>query len=73
MQLVLKSLNKGKSQGKSACGRLCMKTVSDWKRNKLSAKLKLERIKKKASFSSMLHYLNNIKTPPIASFFSDAY
>ena len=34
LQVCLKSLQRGKSQGKSGVGRLIMKCVSDWNRNK---------------------------------------
>ena len=58
--LSLKSLHRGKSQGKSGVGRLIMKCVSCWKRNKISHRLKIETIKKKASYTSLPIYLDDV-------------
>ena len=58
--LSLKSLHRGKSQGKSGVGRLIMKCVSCWKRNKISHRLKIETIKKKASFTSLPVYFDDV-------------
>ena len=60
-QLCLKSLQRGKSQGKSGVGRLICKCVSDWPRNKISYRLKMETIKKRASFTTMPLYFDDVK------------
>ena len=60
--MCMKSVNKGKSQGKSGCGRLIMKCVGDWNRNKLSYTLALETIKKKASFTTLPTYFDDVKS-----------
>ena len=58
--LCLKSLHRGKSQGKSGVGRLLMKCTSDWKRNKISHKLKIETIKKRTSYTTVPIYLDDV-------------
>ena len=62
VQLCLKSLQRGKSQGKSGVGRLIMKCVSDWTRNKLSHRLNIETIKKWSSYTTMPLYFDDIKS-----------
>ena len=61
-QLCLKSVNRGKSQGKSGTGRLLMKCVGDWEMNKLSYNLAIPTIKKKASFTAMPLYFDDVKS-----------
>ena len=58
---MLKSLNQGKLQGKSGVGKICMKATSCWTRNRLSARVKSEMIKRKASFTSMPLYFDDVK------------
>ena len=59
-QLCLKSLVKGKSQGKSGVGRLLMKCTSCWSRNKISHRLKIETIRKRTSYTTMPIYLDDV-------------
>ena len=59
--VVYKSLNKGKSQGKSGVARLVCYLVSDWKANKLSPKLSTETIKKKFSYTTCPLYFDDVK------------
>ena len=56
----MKSLQRGKSQGKSGVGRLIAKCVSDWSRHKVSYRLKIETIKKRASFTTMPLYFDDV-------------
>ena len=56
----MKSLQRGKSQGKSGVGRLIMKCVSDWSRNKISHRLKIETIKKRVSFTTLPSYFDDV-------------
>ena len=58
--MCLKSLQRGKSQGKSGVGRLIAKCVSDWNRNKLSHRLKIETVKKRLSFTTMPAYFDDV-------------
>ena len=51
---------RGKSQGKSGVGCLIAKCTSDWSRNKISHRLKIETIKKRASFTTMPLYFDNV-------------
>ena len=60
--MCLKSLNRGKSQGKSSTGRLIMKGTSCWSKNKLSYNLAMETIKKRASFTSLPLYFDDVKS-----------
>ena len=60
--MCLKSVNRGKSQGKSSTGRLIMKCTSCWLRNKLSYNLAPETIKKRASFTSLPLYFDDVKS-----------
>ena len=62
LQMCLKSVNRGKSQGKSSTGRLIMKCTSCWLRNKLSYNLAPETIKKRASFTSLPLYFDDVKS-----------
>ena len=71
--LVLKSINKGKSQGKSACGKLCMKAVFDWDRNRVSSRLKKELIRKKASFTTMPIYFDDVKNDNFVSALTEGF
>ena len=59
--IVYKSMNKGKSQGKSGVARMVCYLVSDWKTNKLSPKLSIETIKKKCSFTTCSLYFDDVK------------
>ena len=61
LQLCLKSLQRGKSQGKSGAGWLIMKCVSSWSRNKVSYRLKIETINKRISFTTMPLYFDDVK------------
>ena len=61
LQLCLKSLQRGKSQGKSGVGRLIMKCVSSWSRNKMSYRLNILTIKKRMSFTTMPLYFDDVK------------
>ena len=72
-KMVLKSVNKGKSQGKSACGKLCMKAVSDWDRNRVSSRFKKELIRKKASFTSMPIYFDDVKNDNFVSALTEGF
>ena len=59
--VVYKSINRGKSQGKSGVARLGSYLTSDWKTNKLSPKLSTETIKKKCSFTTCPIYFDDVK------------
>ena len=72
-QLMLKSLNQGKSQGKSGVGKICMKATSCWSRNRMSARVKTEMIKRKASFTSMLLYFNDVKNDNFMSTLTEGF
>ena len=61
LQLCLKSLQRGKSQGKSGVGRLIMKCVSSWSRNNMSYRLNILTIKKRMSFTTMPLYFDDVK------------
>ena len=53
-------MQRGKSQGKSGVGRLICKCTSDWERNKISYRCKIETIKKRASFTTMPLYFDDV-------------
>ena len=59
--VVYKSINRGKSQGKSGVARMVCYLTSDWKSNKLSPKLSTETIKKKCSFTTTPIYFDDVK------------
>ena len=59
--MCLKSLQRGKSQGKSGVGRLICKCVSSWERNKISYRCKIETINKRISFTTMPIYFDDVK------------
>ena len=71
--LCLKSLLRGKSQGKSSVGHLCMKLVSDWLTNKISYSLAMETIKKRASFTSFPLYLDDVKSDKVVAKLTEGY
>ena len=63
----LKSVNKGKSQGKSSASRLVMKSVSYWQKNKLSYSLAPETIKKRLSQTSLPINFDDVKSDKFLS------
>ena len=71
--LCFKSLRRGKSQGKSSVGHLAMKLVSDWRTNKLSYSLAMETIKKRASFTSLPLYLDDVKSDKVVEKLTEGY
>ena len=60
--MCMKSMNREKSQGKSRTGRLIMKVVGDWTKNKLSYTLAVETIKKKASYTTLPLYFDDVNS-----------
>ena len=58
----LKSVNKGKAQGKSSTARLVMKTVSCWSKNKMSYSMAPETIKKRLSQTSLPITFDDVKS-----------
>ena len=73
LQIGLKSINKGKSQGKSSATRLVMKTVSCWKRNKLSYSLAPETIKKRLSQTSLPIIFDDVKSDKLLSKITEGF
>ena len=71
--MCLKSVNRGKAQGKSGAARLIMHTVSDWAKNKLSYSLAKETIKKKASYTSLPLYFDDVKSDKFLSTITEGY
>ena len=71
--MCLKSVNGGKAQGKSGAARLIMNTVSDWSKNKLSYSLAKETIKKKASYTSLPLYFDDVKSDKFLSTITEGY
>ena len=71
--MCMKSLNKGKSQGKSGVGRLIMKCVSCWSKNKLSYTLAPETIKKRASFTTLPLYFDDVKSDKFLSKITEGF
>ena len=71
--MCLKSVNRGKAQGKSGAARLIMHTVSDWTKNKLSYSLAKETIKKKASYTSLPLYFDDVKSDKFLSTITEGY
>ena len=61
--VCLKSLDGGKSLGKSGVARLMMKCSSSWERNKLSPRLKRETIQKKLALTTCPVLFDDIKDP----------
>ena len=70
---MLKSMNQGKSQGKSGAGKICMKATSCWKRNRLSSRLKMEMIRRKASFTSLPLYFDDVKNTNFISNITEGF
>ena len=62
-----KSLQRGKSQGKSGVGRLIMQCVSDWSKSKISPRLNIETIKKRMSFTTLPLYFDDVKVDTFLS------
>ena len=60
--VALKSINRGKSQGKSGTAWQVAKICSDWKTNKLSHCLNIETIKKRSSFTSLPLIFDDVKS-----------
>ena len=58
----LKSVNKGKTQGKSSTARLVMRTVSCWSKNKMSYSMASETIKKRLSQTSLPITFDDVKS-----------
>jgi hypothetical protein len=50
-----------------------MKTVSDWGKNKLSYSLAKETIKKKASFTALPLYFDDVKSDKFLSTITEGY
>ena len=69
----MESVNRGKAQGKSGAARLIMHTVSDWTKNKLSYSLAKETIKKKASYTSLPLYFDDVKSDKFCSTITEGY
>ena len=69
----MKSVNRGKAQGKSGAARLIMHTMFDWTKNKLSYSLAKETIKKKASYTSLPLYFDDVKSDKFLSTITEGY
>ena len=57
---MLKFIESGKSEGKSGVGRMIMKCCSDWNKNRLSYRLKMETIRKRLAFSTCPFYFDDV-------------
>ena len=71
--MCLKSVNRGKSQGKSSAGRLIMKCTSSWSKHKLSYSLAMETIQKRASFTGLPLYFDDVKSDRFLSKITEGF
>ena len=71
--MCLKSVNRGKAQGKSGTGRLIMKCVGDWDKNKLSYTTAMPTIKKKLSYTAFPVYFDDVKSDKFLEKITEGY